>query len=225
MTPKHEIAYQFIKKRILDGYYGEGYRLVADNIARELNCSIIPIRESIRRLEVEGLVEHIPNVGASVIRIDSEGYAHALSTMAVLEGYATSIASPHMTTETFDHLRQCIVDMEEAFQDGDIAEFDKQNRKFHHLTCEKCENTYILEFIQNIRTKLSYMRKTVFPFIPGRGKESIEEHQEILRLLETKASQEEIEKYVREHKLKTRDAFIKFKKTHDSNKYPKEYLS
>ncbi len=65
MTPsKSEAAYATISERINNGAYSPGYRLVLGTIAEELGCSVVPVREAIRRLEAEGLVNFTRNVGA-----------------------------------------------------------------------------------------------------------------------------------------------------------------
>ncbi|MEG2577897.1 MAG: GntR family transcriptional regulator, partial [Glutamicibacter sp.] len=62
---KSEAAYQLVSERIVNGAYSPGYRLVLGTIADELGCSVVPVREAIRRLEAEGLVHFTRNVGAT----------------------------------------------------------------------------------------------------------------------------------------------------------------
>ncbi|GAB6891676.1 hypothetical protein JCM14450A_26820 [Geobacillus stearothermophilus] len=70
---KTQLAYEYILSRIENGVYGPGYRVVIGQIARELGLSSIPVREAIRQLEAEGLVEFKPYTGAVVSNNFFEG--------------------------------------------------------------------------------------------------------------------------------------------------------
>ena len=83
---KSERAYAAIKQSITEGAYGPGYRLVLGQIAKELDVSVVPVREAIRRLEAEGLVTFTTNVGAQVVAVDAattKGGADATASAAV----------------------------------------------------------------------------------------------------------------------------------------------
>src|SRR5262245_45003271 len=67
---RFELAYTTIRQRILNGAYGPGYRLVLDELAREIGMSPVPVREAVRRLEAEGYVDFQRNVGARVATFD-----------------------------------------------------------------------------------------------------------------------------------------------------------
>ena len=69
---KSERVYRTLRQGILSGRYSAGYRLVLDRIAREIGVSAVPVREAVRRLEAEGLVEFQRNVGAIVTGVDKK---------------------------------------------------------------------------------------------------------------------------------------------------------
>ena len=96
---KAEASYALLRERILDGTYGPGYRLVLDQLARETGVSTIPLREALRRLQSDGFVQVVRNVGARVAEFDSSRVEHTLHVLARLEGYATAVAAPDTTTE------------------------------------------------------------------------------------------------------------------------------
>ncbi|WP_245547162.1 GntR family transcriptional regulator [Nocardia brevicatena] len=64
--------------------------------------SVVPVREAIRRLEAEALVEFERNVGARVAQIDRTEYLHTMQTLGVVEGIATALAVPHLTDADLD---------------------------------------------------------------------------------------------------------------------------
>ena len=96
---KAQRAYRFIRERIDDGRYVPGFRLVLGTIARELDVSVVPVREAIRLLEAEGLVTFERNVGAQVALIHEAEYLHTMQTLALVEGAATALATPAITPE------------------------------------------------------------------------------------------------------------------------------
>src|SRR5690606_7336527 len=81
-----QTAYGFLRERIAGRELSPGYRLVLQSIADELDMSVVPVREAIRRLEAEGLVTYERNVGARVAMIDEHGYVDAMQALGVVEG-------------------------------------------------------------------------------------------------------------------------------------------
>ena len=90
---KSQRAYDLLHDRIVDGTYSPGYRLVLDAIGRELDMSVVPVREAIRRLEAEGMVTFERNIGARVAEIDELEYHDTMETLSFVEGAAISLAA------------------------------------------------------------------------------------------------------------------------------------
>jgi len=208
---KQEHAYSVLRERILSGVYGPGYRLVIDALAREFGSSAIPIREAVRRLEAEGLVQYQANTGPRVREVDEAAFADTLSVLALLEGHATALAAPQVSGEDCQRLRRVNAAMEQGLAAGDRLRFADLNRQFHFFIYERCPNAYLVENIDQAWHRLDAVRRTVFLYIPDRGRASLAEHEQIVRLLESGAPAGEIESYVREHKLHTVRAFHAWK--------------
>src|SRR4051812_34876320 len=104
-TSKQEHVYSVLRRRILDGTYPPGYRLVIDTIGRELEVSPMPVREAIRRLEAEHWIVYQRHQGAQVAPRDAEMWAEAIEALALLEGFVTARAAPHLQDEDFAALR------------------------------------------------------------------------------------------------------------------------
>lgn len=204
---KLELAYRTIRQRILEGVYGPGYRVVIDELARELGCSAIPVREAIRRLEAEGLLEYTRNAGARVVTIDEREYVDVLSTLAVLEGYATALAAPRMSPRDLVPLRAFEEEMQRAVEAGDMLRYSTLNRAYHEAIYAHCPNRYLVAQIENAWARLDSMRHSIFVLLPGRARTSLEDHRRITDLIERRAPAEEIEQVVRQHKLATARAF------------------
>src|SRR5579864_4320195 len=204
---KHEQAYSIIRERIFNGIYVPGYRLVIDRLARELGISPVPIREAIRRLEAEGWVEYHPNAGAQVASVDASKYGEEMTVLALLEGYATALAAIHLGAEDMKHLREINTSMYCALQSADIPAFSRLNKEFHFFIYDHCQNSYLVDLLRETWDRLEVRGHTDFSYIPQRSWVSIEEHTQLLDMIERHASQDEIEQRFREHKLRTYDAY------------------
>jgi DNA-binding GntR family transcriptional regulator len=205
---KHERTYLKIKQRILDGTYAPGDRLVLDALARELRVSPLPVREALRRLEAEGWVVYQRNVGARVAPLDLERWEAEMRVLAVLEGYATAMAMPHLRPADLRRLREILEAMQEALEAKDIQTYSSLNRQWHAAICERCPNKYLVQLLRETRERLDALRSTVLTYVPHRLHGSLEEHRRILELLEKGASPDEVEALARHHKLATIEAFL-----------------
>jgi DNA-binding GntR family transcriptional regulator len=179
-----------------------------------MGCSTIPVREAIRRLEAEGLVEFERFSGAKVTKIDPTMYAETLSVLAVLEGYATALAYRNLDAEDFERLRSVNESMRAARTNLDLTTYSKLNQEFHRIIYEKCQHSYLVQQIRNVQNRMDAVRVSVFNLIPHRATDSIAEHEQLIRLMEARVDGEIIERFARNHKLATLDAFQKWKAEH-----------
>src|SRR5690625_8037845 len=102
---KADQAYQHVLTEITSGRYKAGDRLVLSTIADELGMSVVPVREAIRRLQTDNLVQFERNVGATVTGIDPIEYHHTMEALALVEGYSTALSAPLVTAETLTKAR------------------------------------------------------------------------------------------------------------------------
>jgi len=205
---KHEQAYDIIRERILNGTYVPGYRLVIDGLARELGISPVPIREAIRRLEAEGWVEYRPNAGAQVASVDASKYGEDMNVLALLEGYATALAARHLDQESIKYLREINVSMGHALQSADIPAFSRLNKEFHFYMYNYCHNSYLVELLHETWDRLEMRGHTDFSYIPHRIRPSIDEHSQLLDMIEQHTLNDDIEHMIREHKMRTYEAYL-----------------
>ncbi len=208
MINKHEQAYRAIREAILDGTYGPGYRLVIDALARELGISQMPVREAIRRLEAEGWLRFRPNVGAEVMPVDAAQWEETMRVLAVLDGYATAETLPLLAEDDLAKAREIGSEMSQALDDLDLVRFTRLNREFHFALYGRCPNDYLTRLLRQAWDRLDAMRRTVFVYIPFRARASLAEHDELVALIETGAPAGEVERFAREHKLRTVEAYL-----------------
>ena len=204
---KQQMAYETIRDRIVRGVYGPGYRVVIDSLASELSVSALPVREAIRRLEAEGLLVYRPNAGAQVTPAEPALFEENLTVMALLEGYATALAAPHVTSRDLARLRSLTDQMVAAMERMDVLAFGERNHEFHRRLYERCPNASLVQTLREFDQRLDSIRRTVFVHIPYRGTISIAEHRRIIDLIESGASATKIEAAARAHKLATVQSF------------------
>ncbi len=214
MTPvaagsKSEVAYDWIRARIANHEYGPGYRLVLGTIATELDMSVVPVREAIRRLEAEHLVTFEKNVGARVSVVDEEAYIHTMQTLSLVEGYATRLAAPFVTADDLAQAAEINARMHRLIDDFDPYAYTQLNQRFHAVLFDRCPNPHILDLVDRGWSRLAGLRDTSFALIPSRPRHSVEEHDQILELIRTGADADELEMFTRNHRLRTLDAFLK----------------
>lgn len=207
MTSKKQIAYEYMKSRIIEGHYAPGQRIVINQLVKELSTSAIPIREAVRQLEAEGLIEYQQNIGPVVTPINENEYIDTLSVLAIMEGFATALSKSSFPKEKINLLYEMNDRMKEALEDFNFAEFGKLNREFHDITYSCCPNKYLVDTIRKTWERLDSIRVTGSTFNPKRAKESTREHDHIIHLLDNHSDFDEIEKAVREHKLHTVEAY------------------
>ncbi|WP_232333796.1 GntR family transcriptional regulator [Agromyces laixinhei] len=211
---KSQQAYRFLRTRIDDGRYVPGYRLVLGAIARELDVSVVPVREAIRLLEAEGLVTFERNVGAQVALINETEYLHTMQTLALVEGSATALSAPLVTPEQIGRAREINERMRRTLDDFDPHRFTGLNLEFHSVLFEECPNPHILDLVQRGWSRMRALRDSSFSFVPGRAHESVEEHERILQLIEQGADPLDIELAARRHRTATLDAVLAYQARH-----------
>ncbi len=205
---KSERAYAFIKERIENGSYSPGFRLVLGQIAKQLDVSVVPVREAVRRLEAEGAVTFERNVGAQVAMVDEREYFYTMETLSLVEGKATALSAPFVSPLDLVEARDINAEMTACLEHFDPHRFTELNLEFHAVIFEHCPNPHILDLVHRGWNRLALLRDSTFSFVPGRARESVEEHERLLQLIESGAAPLEIELAARAHRTGTLDALL-----------------
>ena len=183
-------------------------------IAGELDISVVPVREGIRRLEAEGLVTFEKNVGAQVALLQEAEYTYTMETLALVEGAATQLSAPLLTADHLHRARTINREMIACLDDFIPHRFTQLNQEFHAVLFEECPNPHILDLVHRGWNRLSVLRDSTFSFVPGRARESVDEHEHILQLIESGADALEIELAARRHRLATLDSLHAYQEQH-----------
>ena len=126
--PLRDVVFNTLRDAILTGKLVPGERLMENQLAEKLGVSRTPVREALRMLELENLVELVPRKGAQVLDMSEKDIINILEVRSALEGLATSVACKKMTKEDLQQLKNMEVDFEKA-----VAENDKLINIFRNL--------------------------------------------------------------------------------------------
>ncbi len=201
---KKDLAYDFIKRRILEKRLLPGQRITASQVAEEIGTSVLPVREALLSLEAERLVSITPYVGAVVAWVSPEEVFEVISLLAVLEGYASSQAAGR-SRQLARQLPAINQKLRAAMQQEMWSWFIDLNREFHFSIFEASGNGVLLENIRVFWSQLDTMLTTTsFHLVPNRAEEDLKEHDELIGLL-TAARPDPlaIELAARAHRMRT----------------------
>jgi len=133
-TSKKEQIYAYLREGIMAGTFAPGSRLVIDKLAEELNTSQTPLREVLRMLESDGLVEIVPYVGTRVAPLEADSIHEIFSLLSSLEIISSKLACERMTDEEIETVAGMIAKMEALTDDPN--DWSKQNKALHAYICE-----------------------------------------------------------------------------------------
>jgi DNA-binding GntR family transcriptional regulator len=125
-----------------------------------------------------------------------------------VEGAATALSAPLIGAADIARARAVNEDMRECLQHFDPVRFTRLNQDFHSVLFEHCPNPHILDLVHRGWNRLASLRSSTFRFVPGRARESVEEHEALLQLIEHNADADTIEKAARLHRSATLDAYL-----------------
>lgn len=177
--PQGQSAYDRLLDEIRHGTLPPGARLREVELAERLNISRTPVREAIRRLEADGLVEHLPRQGASLRRLTYAEVMELYEMRAVLEGTAARLAARAASELELRELSDINLEMIDSTSPSDIV---RLNRQFHAALINAAKNRYLQRAIGAMgRTMLILGQSTLFD--PARIATAAQEHDTLLRAL------------------------------------------
>lgn len=162
------------------GILAPGSRLRETEIAERLAVSRTPVREAIRRLEAEGLVDHLPRSGAVVRRLDYPEMMELYEMRTVLEGTAARLAARAASPVELEELVAINDDMRAA--DGKPDQLFLLNRQFHRRVLDAARNRFLLRAMASVENTLLILGTSAM-HLPDRAKEAVDEHAAVLAAL------------------------------------------
>lgn len=176
-----EQVYELLRSRITSGLYPGGTHLVERQLAAELQVSKTPVRESLTRLEKEGLVECEPGRGMRVRSLEPAEVLDMLELREVLEGFAAEKAAGLVSAKELADL-ESIIDSSEHLELTDVGTYKKLDEAFHRALWRASRNRRVQDLMTLLLDQIRMVMTTTMG-LPGRRIDSPIEHRRILTAL------------------------------------------
>jgi len=180
--PLRDIVFEALREAIINGTLKPGERLMELQLAEDLGVSRTPIREAIRKLELEGLVVMIPRKGAYVAGISIKDIADVFEIRAALESLAAGLAAKRITEPEIKELYRSLEKVAEASQEGDFEKVVQSDTELHDLIYKASRNGRLVQLINKLREQIQRFRSTTLSY-PGRIKQTLEEHEKLVKAI------------------------------------------
>lgn len=174
--PLREIVLEALREAIISRVLEPGERLMEIQLAEEMGVSRTPVREAIRKLELEGFVVMIPRKGAYVAGVSYKDVKDVFEIRAALEALAASLAAEKATEEEIEQMER-VLHYEKMPES--LEEMVQTDTDFHALVYKASRNERLLGILANLREQIQRFRATSLA-VPGRPKDAIQEHMEIV---------------------------------------------
>ena len=156
--PLRDVVFNTLRKAILRGELKPGERLMEIQLANKLGVSRTPIREAIRKLELEGLVLMIPRKGAEVAQITEKNMQDVLEVRKALEELSVQLACERITPEQVEEMKMAAEDFRKVLKSGDVTKIAEADVKFHDIIFVATNNQRLITLLNNLREQMYRFR-------------------------------------------------------------------
>lgn len=190
--PLRDVVFNTLRQAILRGELKPGERLMEIQLANKLGVSRTPIREAIRKLELEGLVLMIPRKGAEVAEISEKSLRDVLEVRKALEELAVRLACDKITEEEIKELEKCAVDFKKILKSNDITEVAEADVRFHDIIYMATDNQKLITLLSNLREHM-YRYRVEYLKDQTAHKQLLREHEEIVKHIRERNKEEAVQ--------------------------------
>lgn len=183
--PLRELVLEAIREAIKNGALQPRERLMEIQLADELGVSRTPVREALRKLELEGFIVMVPRKGAYVSDLSMKDIADVFEIRAALEGLAGALAAERITEEELETMERLLVEKGEAINLDDIDKLVAVDTRFHEAMYQASRNDRLTAIISNLREQIQRFRLTSLS-VPGRKQDSLIEHRGLLEAIQAR---------------------------------------
>ncbi len=196
-----------IREDILSGKYKDHEELKEVAIGEELGVSRTPVREAFRQLELEGLIQIIPNRGAYVTGISAKDVQDIYMIRSRLEGLCARWATAHITPEQLDEMEENVYLAEFHAGKGHMDQIAELDNRFHQILYEACDSKMLEHLLMDYHQYVQSVRQKTLSNIE-RSTASNKEHRAIMEAI--KAGNADLaEKLAHEHMINAYDNMLK----------------
>jgi DNA-binding GntR family transcriptional regulator len=184
MAKAAETAYTLIRAGVLSGEFARGQRLREEQLARQIGVSRTPVREALRRLDAEGLVEFTPNRGARVSAWTRQELEDLYDIRAMLEGHGARLAAARIAPEEVSRLSALAAQMATLSRQGASAadELTVLNGEFHRAVVRASRNSQ-LDGLVRAMIDAPLVNRTFQRYSPDRMRASSLQHSELVEAI------------------------------------------
>jgi DNA-binding GntR family transcriptional regulator len=182
MTAASDRAVDQLRERILGGEYGPGERLGEVELAEKLGVSRTPVREALRRLSAEGLVDITTNKGARVVEYPPQDLDHIFQIRAHVEGLAARAAATTASAADIDRLDHIATVLKAHSEAGRLEEVYRLNAEYHS-TLNGLAGTSVVTATVGQLIHASVLLRTLHSFDEAARRRSVNHHLEIVAAL------------------------------------------
>lgn len=183
--PLRDVVFNTLRQAILTGELKPGERLMEIHLANRLGVSRTPIREAIRKLELEGLVTMIPRRGAEVAEITEKSLQDVLEVRRALDALSVELACERISQEDLQQLEVACKNFEDAIAGKDLKKIAHADVALHDIIVKATGNARLVQMVNNLSEQMYRYR---FEYIKDESKHQrlIEEHRIIFESLKKK---------------------------------------
>lgn len=183
--PLRDVVFKTLRRAILTGELKPGERLMEIHLANRLGVSRTPIREAIRKLELEGLVVMIPRRGAEVAQITEKSLKDVLEVRRALDALCAELACDRISEEEMNQLKKACGEFEKAVQTRDATVIAKADVALHDIIVAATGNQRLVQLVNNLAEQMYRYR---FEYIKDESQHErlIEEHRMIYESIRIK---------------------------------------
>ena len=193
--PLRDVVFNTLRDAILKGELEPGERLMEVALAQKLGVSRTPIREAIRKLELEGLVKMTPRKGAEVAQITRKDLSDVLEVRRHLEELAVELSCRKATDTELEELRRCQEEFKHKIESDDLTEMAVADVALHDVIYKTTGNNRLIQILNNLREqmyRLEYIKDE------HKRKVLVDEHQALIEAISAR-NVEAAKEAIRQH--------------------------
>jgi DNA-binding GntR family transcriptional regulator len=199
-----------LRQRIVEGHLAPGAKLNERELSELLNVSRTPLREALKMLAAEGLVELLPNRGAVVAQMSAQDVADTFEVIAGLEGQSGELAAQRISEAELAEIRALHFEMMAAFTRRDLPTYYRINAQIHTLINAAARNPVLAQTWRNVNARLQALRFRS-NFDEAKWKRAVKEHERMVELLGARDATG-LRALLIEHLMHKRDAVLELMK-------------
>ncbi len=193
-----------IRRMIVDGHLEPGQKIPEKELCEKFDISRTPLREALKALAAEGMLELLPQRGARVAVLEDKEVAELFPIIAAMEALAGELACDRITDPQVEEIRRMHERMSAAFGQSDRLGYATLNRAIHMAIFDAAGNAALIALYRNMELKIRNIRHTMRQ-LPDDWKQALDDHNEMLDALAAR-DRIRLSAIMKQHVLNTAEA-------------------